>query len=155
MELIICGEVEAHDYKPLKPTLAFRIFLPSVLGNYLREKPLEGENYVGQYKYYFDDIWPGSWGINKDSVMFDETLASQMLDDFEKHKSNIETFLIHCGRGINRSPAVAIAFNDIYKLGYDSKKLEEKYSEANWYVCNLLNRFAKTKVVSTQRLDKN
>lgn len=43
-------------------------------------------------------------------VFFDETIANTILDFVGKHReAGVETFVVHCNHGENRSPAIAAA----------------------------------------------
>lgn len=56
----------------------------------------------------------------------------------------MEHLLVHCSRGKNISPAVAIVLNKIYDLGANDADLREQYREdANWYVYRTLIETAK------------
>lgn len=47
-------------------------------------------------------------------VFFDETIANSILDFVKKHsEAGVETFVVHCNHGENRSPAIAAALLNI------------------------------------------
>ena len=47
-------------------------------------------------------------------VFFDETIANAILDFVRKHReTGVETFVVHCNHGENRSPAIAAALLNI------------------------------------------
>jgi len=48
-------------------------------------------------------------------TLFDETIAKNILENFEEFKNETEIVLIHCLYGNNRSPVVGIAMNEIYR----------------------------------------
>jgi predicted protein tyrosine phosphatase len=135
MELIITGLSRAMLYEPSKPTLAIRIF--SSYNGFSDPDLQKSELYKFTGKYLFDDIWPGFAG-SKSSVMINEDIATKILTDFNNNYKNCESVLVHCSRGKNRSPAVAIALNQIFKLGYNMDELRKKYSESNWYVADMI-----------------
>jgi len=58
-------------------------------------------------------------------TLFNPALGVRIFEDFDKIKNDIDTIVIHCERGENRSPAIGIFFNEYYDLGY--KDLKEKF----------------------------
>ena len=133
---------DAIYHLPDKPTYAIRIASPGF--NNLREFPLENSPlYVGISEYIFDDaddFYRPEW-----AVMFDEDIAGRVLQDFEIHRDGCESLLVHCSKGENRSPAVAIALNEIFGLGQDSAALKEQYPDSNWFVYKILKKVAEQK----------
>jgi len=128
---------DAAAYQPDKPACVIRIFSAYQRGDSFWEEPLaKSEFYKSIETYYFDDIWPGI-GSQKE-ILLDDDLASRIINNFAKNKNGCETLIVHCSRGINRSPAVAIALNEIFGLGHKSSELKKKYDESNWYVYNKL-----------------
>ena len=81
--------------------------------------------------YYLDEL-------AQNHVLLNEDLAKKMLNDFERSKNGCLDLIIHCTLGGSRSPAVAIALNEIFALGYDTDKLKEKHSIYNKFVYRLL-----------------
>ncbi|MBI2103361.1 hypothetical protein HYT55_05960 [Candidatus Woesearchaeota archaeon] len=139
MDLHIFGWGEVFAFQPTKSTYAIRIASSK---NYpLDQKPLvDSTLYTRIVKYTFDDIEPGM-GI--DGLRFTRTLAEQILRDFQQHKDSIEALLVHCAFGENRSPAVAIALNEIFALGHETSVLKERYPELNKFVYRTLLETAK------------
>src|SRR3989338_1330460 len=91
----------------------------------------------------FDDDNPRSWGkMGPASITFNEEIADRLLEDFAKEGRTREVLLVHCTRGINRSPAVGIALNDIFNLGQDSGQLKATFPESNWFVYDTLRETA-------------
>ena len=135
MDLLIMGIKDATDYIPTHPTYAIRIASKQNDFNYKLQKS-------GLYtisEYLFDDDDPARWGkISTNSITIDETIAGTILADFKEKGIDKETLLVHCSRGKNRSPAVGIALNEIFGLGYDTDELKKQYQEANWYVYRML-----------------
>mgnify|MGYP001560034415 CR=1 FL=1 len=134
MKLHIFSRSDAVSFQPEQRTYAIRIFsswnLP-IERNPLRESPL----YLSVREYVFDD--------NDDFYQagprtIDDTIAAEIVDDFAKGRGEAECLLVHCGRGINRAPAVALALNDIFHLGHDSRWLRDKYKVSNQYVYQAL-----------------
>ncbi len=98
-----------------------------------------------------DKVWLGngyycrSEGGYDMRVTLDEGLAVKMLTDFalHGHKAACEALLVHCLYGRNRSPAVAMALNEVFGLGHDIHQLEQKYPLYNRYAFGLLLNVAK------------
>ncbi len=137
MELLIMSLWDAAEHKPEKNTCALRIF--SSYETF--KKPLQNSPfYVNIFEYIFDDVEP--WYAKENDVLFDTDMAKKLITDFDKNREKCESLLVHCGRGINRSPAVGMALNDIFKLGRDSSLLEKMYPECNWYIYNTMKEVA-------------
>ncbi len=139
MDLHIFGWGEVFRFQPTKPTYAIRIASSE---NYLfDQKPLvDSPFYTKIVKYRFDDIEPG---MRIDGLRFTGVIAEQILDDFKPYNDSIEALLVHCMVGESRSPAVAIALNEIFSLGHDGSALKERYSEMNKFVYRTLIEVAK------------
>ncbi len=133
---------KAQKYVPELKTYAIRIGSEF---DFLNIMPLkESENWVNIFEYYFDDVWPGCpGGIPPRVTLLNDNLAKKIISDFDTHREKTEHLLVHCSAGKNRSPAVAMALNDIFNLGYDSKKLKEKYPDYNSYVYETLLKNSK------------
>ena len=69
-------------------------------------------------------------------TLFSEEIAKRILDDFEEVKKNVDTALVHCVRGKNRSPAIGMAINEIY--GWGIENLKEKFPSYRRFVYNLM-----------------
>jgi hypothetical protein len=65
-------------------------------------------------------------------TLFDRSFARDIMDDFEKVQNKVDTVMIHCHRGKNRSPAVGIAMNEIY--GWGIMGLKERFPEYRRFV---------------------
>lgn len=139
MKLLILSLTDAVTHKPTRQTYAIRISSPglSLAGFPLADSCL----YSRIREYYFDDIEPSC--VCHDDVLFDSTMAEMMLRDFQEHKGCCKSLLVHCSRGRNRSPAVGMAFNEIFGFGYDPDKLKGRYPDANMHVYNVLKEAAK------------
>lgn len=143
MNIHIMGSRTANTYLPVVPTLAFQIFdsYPGSPKITLRNSPL-----FTVCSYTFDDIdldqllkhYPET-DLNKlaqKHVLFNRTLAQEILDDFTIQKIDNLDFLIHCTLGASRSPAVAIALNEIFNLG--QQNLKERHPAYNHFVYRIL-----------------
>src|SRR3989344_221992 len=71
-------------------------------------------------------------------VTITEDIADSIVRDFAKHKDNVEALLVHCTRGRNRSPAVAIALNEVFSLGDNSNELKKEFHAYNKHVYKLV-----------------
>ncbi len=124
------GIREAFCYEPTTMTYAISIESPRTPPKD-RYRPKDSPLYT-KVAYEFDDVWPGIESIK--DVLFSEGLAERIIREYSGQKENHEALLVHCARGKNRSPAVAMALNEIFSLGHDSEELKAKYKEANWFV---------------------
>jgi len=133
---------QAVKHIPKPKTYGLRI---SSEFDFLDIMPLEkSENWVGIFEYHFDDIWPKCPGrVSPKEVMFNDELAQKVLSDFREHKDQVDRLLVHCYAGQSRSPAVAIALNEIFNLGYDSEEMKEEYPGYNQFVYEMLLRNSK------------
>ena len=78
-----------------------------------------------------------------------------MLTDFREYVGRVDTFMTHCSRGKNRSPSVAVALNDIFNLGNDSRTLIIGEEVApNHHVFKTLEKIAKELGMDTSRMQK-
>jgi predicted protein tyrosine phosphatase len=137
MDLHIFGLFDAITFEPVKPTYAIRLISGKCYSE--ERKPLFDSTLYRAIRFYqFDDITPRAGR----GILFTEAMARDILLDFTTQRSGIEALVVHCFFGKNRSPAVAMALNEIYGLGHDTDALKKKYNEANWYVYNLLKKTA-------------
>lgn len=129
MKIIIKSLSQAIDYKPTEPTYAIRIFSPGLVGGVRLDRfPLvDSPNYKDITVYHFDDITLP----NKHKILFDKNLAAKICDDFAPYKDQVDTLLVHCIMGKNRSPSVAMALNERFNLGANTEELMKQYSEYN------------------------
>lgn len=156
MEIRIMSCQEAGRHVPLVPTLAVRI--------YNSHKNPIAENLPGRIRlrrsllytvleYSFDDYNPEMWrklGLcERDieerlsmSTVIDGALAERLELDYLKNSPGKNELLVHCHQGAARSPAVAIAFNDIFGLGHDGAEMRSHYPHFNTYVYNELIKAA-------------
>ena len=142
MKLLIMSLEQAIVYTPIEPTLAIRIFSRRYRSSEEDFHLINSELYK-RFEYEFDDITP----LNKRDIeigykLFDRELATKIIMDFQQNRDGRESLLVNCFRGLNRSPAVAIALNEIFRLGDNTGELKRKYSEANWYVYDMMIKTA-------------
>jgi len=61
----------------------------------------------------------------------------------QTHLPKVEAILVHCSKGINRSPAVAMALNDLFGFGCDPDVLVKQHPEATHRPYDILIQEAK------------
>lgn len=93
------------------------------------EKLQESPHYVAIQEYTFDDN--DGPHIQVGPVSITEEIAGSIVIDFAKYRDRVSALLVHCGRGRNRSPSVAIALSEIFHLGNDTKALKRNFPDAN------------------------
>lgn len=139
-EIHILSLEEAIAYQPDKPTYAIRIFSPSADHSLY---PLDESGfYTVIREYFFDDTLhdmlptqdPETEEIYKP---FTPEIAHTIISDFEESYRS-EDLMIHCTYGMNRSPAIAIALNDIFNLGSDSGQLQQEFMEYREWIYELM-----------------
>lgn len=91
----------------------------------------ENQFCIGVLTLYFDDIVTEVDG----AVLFDDDMAESIIDFIEKHKSVVDTLLVHCYAGQSRSRAVG-AFA-VEMLGGDNRKYFEE-GTPNQYIYDVL-----------------
>jgi predicted protein tyrosine phosphatase len=143
MEILVMAGWDAVKYNPDKKTYAIRIFHSKTAE---KDPLVESGLYAHVAEYTFDDNDTHFKGcpftIISGPKWLDEETAKKMLEDFARHREGIECLLVHCGQGMSRSPAVAMALNEIFGLGQDAEALREKYSDYNMYVYQKLKDVA-------------
>ena len=149
------GTAVVHD--PKVPTLAIRIF-DSAPPNVSSLKLMNASKYIGILEYTFDDldldrirkIRPEyAERLISEHPIFNSQIAKQLLQDFYTNYKNADELLVHCTMGACRSPAVAIALNEMFKLGEDTEKMKNSYPynkhvyrlliESDWQEINLVS----------------
>ncbi len=134
MNFHIFSRSDALTFNPDQLTYVIRIF--SSWSQTFEKRPLqESPLYLTVKEYLFDD---NDQFYQAGPKTIDDALATEIVDDFAKGRGNAECLLVHCGRGINRAPAVALALNEIFQLGNDTQRLREQYKVLNQYVYQTL-----------------
>lgn len=123
MEIIVLDSRHAQAYKPENPTYAIRIIGSNPLWQESFGELQPSRLYKVVQKYVFDDI---AFDF-QEGVRLDAVLAQRMLQDFKDKRKDCSVLMVHCTLGKNRSPAVAIAFNEIFNLGKDSERLKKEF----------------------------
>nr|MBA4404889.1 hypothetical protein [Nanoarchaeum sp.] len=131
MDLHILSEIEASNFKPIKLTYAIRIYSST-----REDAPLELKKspwYKRIVEYTFDVIddepcEPGQVSLcDTGTVELSESVARDLIMDFSRHSNGIEALMVHCKAGKERSPAVAIALNELFGLGHNREELKTKF----------------------------
>lgn len=125
---------QARKHVPERKTYAIRIFSrdPQYNGGYGQLK--NSENYVAIKEYRFDDIDSLPLADDDPFQPITDKIARKIIQDFKPHRDSIEELLVHCKAGMSRSPAVAKALNEIFKLGNKKDFLDYDYPNLNEYV---------------------
>ncbi len=94
--------------------------------------------YVSKGTYVFDDVFPGI-DLDNYMVLMTSEVAKTIISDFMVAcDAGIEGLVVHCSRGVNRSPAVGMALNRMFDFGYDHEILLMKYPAKNMFVYKTL-----------------
>ncbi len=139
MEIIIASLDQAIDYQPNKPTYAIRICSLSQRADLDREPLVNTSLYRAIKLYCFNDTL-SIFGAYSDPLGITPEIASQIVSDFQNFRYDSQTLLVHCIRGKNRSPAVALALNERFNLGNDSQQIKIQYPEYSQNVYELLKK---------------
>jgi len=143
MDIKIMSLVEAITYRPDKPTYAIRIFGGKYLDDFSKFPLKDSSFYIHIAKYIFDDNLPG---ITSGPAWINDEIAVDIINSFSSKRGSIECLLVHCLRGRNRSPSVAIALNEIFNLGHDTNNLKRCYTfqngepEYNYHIYETIKR---------------
>lgn len=148
MKLLIMSIEEARDYQPIDITYAIRIWnnwSDKMMKTMKNDFPLKNSPlYTTVSEYVFDDIdprWLDEDGFSRYAV-FDHGLAEKVISDFQEKGKDCESLLVHCTRGLNRSPAVAIALNEIFDLGHNNMELKKRYYKYRYHIYNVMKETA-------------
>jgi len=138
MDLKILSYRKAIKYEPIEKTYAIRIFSNNHK-NRLKLDLVQSSNYIRKVQYYLDDLVSEK---EAESVV-NQGLVLTMLNDFYEWKDKCDCLLIHCIYGLSRSTAIGIAFNNIFKLGNDTKSLMELHQKYNRHIYDMFVNTAK------------
>jgi len=108
-------------------------------------------SFVKSAVYFFDDLdlyLETKYGKDhlkkiihaENPQIFHKILALQIISEFDtwkKHES-FEELVVHCYVGAGRSPAIAMALNEIFQLGYQTQDLIKLYPEYNEYIFDVM-----------------
>ena len=128
---------EAVEHHPNKSTYVIRIFSSGGAG----QTPLQDSKLYKKINIYtFDDNDTYPFRIESGPKWFDEQIAEEIIRGFSEHKEGVEALVVHCVMGSNRSPAIAIALNEIFSLGQDSNLLMQEFEDYNRHVYNTMKK---------------
>jgi predicted protein tyrosine phosphatase len=140
MDIKILSTEQLFAYYPPPMTYGIRITPPFERGHV---DPLpQADRYHHFVTYEFDDIVPEL--ARSFQILFSEDLAWRILLDFHRHRKDCSTLVTSCLRGQNRSPAVAMALNEVFALGQDQRVLQRVYPELDKRVYHTLLRVAES-----------
>ncbi len=148
MDIKIMGHRRAARYVPKVPTLAIRIFDSHPVSSNRPSLQLKDSSLYTICGYTFDDtdldaiLWCEPdidvQELYKRDVILDRKLARGILNDFVTLSVGCKGLLVHCALGASRSPAVAMALNEIFGLGYDTEAMKKERFTYNRHVYRLL-----------------
>ncbi len=133
MELAIRSLEEACMYRSNENVYHIQIDSADKGDSFRFENLNRGGNFIHRI-YHFDDVTPSSGN----GLLFDERIAENIMDDFITGAGRSKILLVNCFAGLSRSPAVGIALNDIFSLGYNSDELKERYAMFNQWVYKIM-----------------
>ncbi|MFA4887241.1 MAG: hypothetical protein WC595_03440 [Candidatus Nanoarchaeia archaeon] len=140
-DLHILSAIGASQHQPTKPTYAIRIHSTNAQ---LEPRPfVPSLHYLHIKEYTFDDNDTQPWRIENGPQWFTSEMAKDIIEGISSTRSSIESVIIHCSAGKNRSPGVARALNEIFSFGHLSALLRGNYPNANHHVYQTLKEAAK------------
>ncbi len=144
MTIYVMGCEEAAIFFPLRPTLVMRILNPGVES---LAAPLRNSLLFCIKEYCFEDVDKDTLTRNypnfdlsrlAERQIFTPIIAQAILRDFSNEADNYKDHLFHCTQGISRSPAVAIALNELYLKNDEAAAMKKRFPKYNRYVYRLL-----------------
>jgi hypothetical protein len=158
MKITILSLKEVQIYQPADSACLIRIF-----GNeesYQEYSHVEG-SFVKSAVYFFDDFdlyleaQSGTEHLKKiihteNPQIFHKNLAVNIISEFDtwKRHESFEELVVHCYLGAGRSPAIALALNEIFQLGCRTQDLIKLYSEYNEYIFDVMVAVGKNYLLS-------
>jgi len=148
MLITVLSLKEVKTYRPTQLSYLIRIF-----GNeesYHEDPKIEGY-FLNHAVYFFDDVdlyLESNYGKehlrqiirSEHPQLFHKRLALKIISEFDtrNRQSSFDELVVHCYLGAGRSPAVAMALNEIFQLGYQIQDLINRYPEYNQYVFEVM-----------------
>lgn len=132
MEIEILSLERALNYFPTVATYAIRIFSPS---DKERKELVNSQLYKAIRTYEFSDK---SHARERGERLFDESIAERMIRDFIDGRDGCECLMIHCNRGLNRSPGVGMGFNYLFELGQDLDMMQAEFPDADMEIYEII-----------------
>lgn len=123
MEIKVCSLEKALDYKATKSTYIISIRDNLMLQETQTFEQLEKtflQPLVKANRYNFSNF--DDMDISNDGNLF-----QRIIIDFDHDRKNKDILLVHCYMGLSRSPAVAAALNEIFKLGTNTQEFLSKH----------------------------
>lgn len=142
VELVVSDHRWAEQFVPNNPTAAIRIGASGLSIEQQYEPLVPSSQYIAQFVHIFDDIdWLTPDQLDEharqgpdqseDYVFFSLDRSCAVVQDVAEIIKSIDTLLVHCKYGLSRSPAVAMALNDIFDLGYDKEWMTYEFNRYN------------------------
>ena len=131
MHISILDFVSMVNHVPREPTYVLRINS--------KRHPLQ-LNFLEEYalhtvrEYFFDDVDSEEHAIREIMHLLTEEEAETIVRDFQKDGLDKPHLIVHCTEGKNRAPAVALALNELFRLGRNFEEIRARYGELNQYV---------------------
>lgn len=142
MNLHILSLWDAIKFQPDKPTYAIRLF--SSFNAYEDRGSLQKTQlYRRIAEYVFDDNDTYPFRVEVGPKWFNEKIAKNIILGFANYKAEVKALLVHCDRGKNRSPSVALALNEIFDLSHDPDVLMQRHDKYNHLVYETMMEVAK------------
>jgi len=153
MKITVLSLKNVQIYKP--PHLACLIRIFGDEESYNEYSNVEG-SFVKRAVYFFDDLdlyLEAKYGKDhlkkiihaENPQIFHKNLALKIISEFDtwKRHESFEELVVHCYVGAGRSPAIAMALNEIFQLGHQTKDLINLYPEYNEYIFDVMVQVGK------------
>jgi hypothetical protein len=143
---------DAGLFRPKEPTIAIRIFdpgarpyprasveNPSDRWDNCPEAPWDYDAYLAVIEHTFSDVNPDLYPeeVQQDLdeipniILFNEQMAENILTKFSSIHQQATSLFLHCNAGISRSPAIAFALRDIFKLSFEWQDRAARFCASN------------------------
>jgi len=131
MDIIVLSAAKALDYRTINPVYAIRIFdwYESCYNPRDKQLTLPADSIVVSYKFeeYDRDFYnqqevSGHYGERIKKLQeraFNNDIAKDLITHFRDNRDGKLELLVHCQAGLERSPSVAQALNDLFELSED------------------------------------
>ena len=143
MDIFVLSLEEALMHEPPRTTYATRLRSSNISPSDTRfwGRLRNSKRYAHVHEYEFDDLYPD---FNQGGKLINPDIAGQIVSDFNNGRRECEDLLVHCFAGKGRSPAVAIALNEIFNLGQSTKRMKQIFPAYNDFVYQSLIKAAKS-----------
>lgn len=174
MKIWVENYYDARTFMPPGPAIAIRVFDPEASPTKL-DKPMYGDfwanssqapfpedRYLTTFGYTFADLntdhpYPDHLkkSLRKQNKLFTANMADDLVMKFAEVYQQAEVLLTHCHAGLSRSPAIAVALNDIFKLNAEwqgrAERLKDKVAGQDYIGNTFVHRLL---CEAATRLDK-